>query len=533
MTARDNPYARSREPVYAMGGMVATSQPLAAQAGLAMLREGGSAIDAAVAAAAALSVVEPTQNGIGGDAFALVWDRGEVHAYNGSGRSPAALTRQSVALNEGDSMPLHGWIPVTVPGAPRAWVDVHARFGRLPFERVLQPAIDYARHGFPIGPVTAEYWRRALPIFGKLEAPAFAGWRKTFLPNGFSPVAGRVWRSEGHARTLHRIAISGAEDFYSGDLAAAIDHHSRETGGFLRVEDLAAHQGDWVVPLSTDYLGHTVWEIPPNTQAIAALMALNILSGLQLPDARDTVESIHLQIEAMKRGFVDALAYVGDQDYMLIRCEDLLDPAYAARRRDEIDAFASVPVAGAPGKGDTVYLAAADANGMMVSFIQSNYLGFGSGIVVPDTGIALHNRGNSFVLKSGHPNELGPSRRPYHTIMPGFLTRDGEAVGPFGVMGAYMQPQGHVQMLVNTLNYGMHPQASLDAPRWQWTSGRTVRVEQSMPASVVQGLLARGHDVIVSPDDTGFGRGQMIWRDANGVLCGGSDCRADGQVAAF
>ncbi|MCP1677257.1 gamma-glutamyltranspeptidase/glutathione hydrolase [Natronocella acetinitrilica] len=533
MTALDNPYARSREPVYAMGGMVATSQPLAAQAGLAMLREGGNAIDAAIATATALSVVEPSQNGIGGDAFALIWNDGQLHAYNGSGRSPAALTRENTGLGEGDAMPLLGWASVTVPGAPKAWAEVHARFGRLPLERVMQPAIHYARNGYPLGSVVAEYWRRGIATFAHLAGPEFAAWKETFLPAGFSPEAGRVWRSEAHAHTLERIAASAARDFYSGDLTAAIDRHARETGGYLRAEDLAVHRGDWITPISTDYLGHTVWEIPPNTQAIAALEALNILSGLDLPDSRDTVESIHLQIEAMKLAFVDALAYVGDPDHMQVRTEELLSPGYAANRRQEISETACHPEAGAPSKGDTVYLATADADGMMVSFIQSNYLGFGSGVVVPGTGIALHNRGNSFQLKTGHPNEVGPGKRPYHTIMPGFLTRDGKAVGPFGVMGAYMQPQGHVQMMVNSLNYGLNPQASLDAPRWQWTEGRTVRVEQSMPAQVVQGLLARGHNVIVSPDETGFGRGQIIWRNAEGVLCGGSECRADGQVAAF
>ena len=533
MKLAENPYSISREPVYATGGMVATSQPLASQAGLAILRDGGNAVDAAVATAATLTVVEPTQNGIGGDAFALVWHDGQVHALNGSGRSPAAVSREALGLGEGDEMPLYGWGGVTVPGTPATWVEMHQRFGKLPLEQVMAPAIHYARHGFPLSPVVAEYWRRARRAFAHLAGDAFAGWPETFLPNGFEPRAGARWQSPGHAATLEAIARSAGEAFYSGELAEAIDRFSRQTGGLLRGDDLAAHSSDWVDPISTTYREHQVWQIPPNTQAIAALEALNILSGVDLPAGRETPEGIHLQIEAMKLAFVDALAHVGDPGHMQHSPEALLSSAYVAERRALIGPEASDPTAGAPGRGDTVYMAVADGDGMMVSFIQSNFRGFGSGIVVPGTGIALHNRGNSFRLQTGHPNELGPRKRPYHTIMPGFLTRDGAPVGPFGVMGAFMQPQGHVQVLLNTLDYGMHPQAALDAPRWQWVSGREVKVEQTMPAHIVQDLMGRGHEVVVAPDDTGFGRGQIIWRDAGGVLVGGSECRADGQVAAF
>jgi gamma-glutamyltranspeptidase/glutathione hydrolase len=512
--------------------MVATSQPLAAQAGLAVLRDGGNAMDAAIATAAALSVVEPTQNGIGGDAFALVWHGGRVHGLNGSGRAPALCRRENLPKG-GDKLSTFGWPAVTVPGAPAAWADLHERFGRLPLTRVFEPAIQYARDGYPLSPVVAEYWQRARRTYAGLSGPEFQPWRDTFLSGNFEPTAGALWRSEGHAQTLSAIARSGAAAFYSGEIAEAIDAFARETGGWLRGEDLAAHHSDWVEPISANYRDHEVWEIPPNTQAIAALEALNILQGFDLPRHREDPEGLHLQIEAMKLAFADALAYVADPGYSDVPVAGLLSPGYAAKRRELIGDQACLPEAGAPGHGDTVYLCTADRDGMMVSLIQSNYMGFGSGIVVPGTGIALHNRGHNFSLEPGHPNELQPGKRPYHTIMPGFLTRQGAPVGPFGVMGAFMQPQGHVQMVVNTIDYGLDPQAALDAPRWQWVSGRQVRVEQSMPAHVVRSLLARGHDVVIGSDDTGFGRGQIIWRRSDGVLVAGSECRADGQAAGF
>lgn len=529
-----NPYGLSREPVYAQEGMVATSHPLAAEAGLAVLRKGGNAVDAAIAVATTLTVVEPTQNGVGGDAFALVWDGQAVHAMNASGRSPAALSYEALGLKEGDSMPALGWGGVTVPGAPGGWSALHKRFGKQSFASLFDSAIHYARHGAPLAPVVAEYWRRAeRNMRANATGVEHKGWFDMFLPKGFTPRAGQRWQSEELAGSLERIAASHAEDFYTGELAARIDAFARQTGGLLRASDLAAYQAQWVQPISTDYMGYKVWELPPNNQAIATLLALNILSGLSLSSHREDEHNLHLQIEAMKLAFVDTLAYVGDIDHCEVSAEQLLCPHYAAERRALIGEQASAPEAGMPARGNTVYLAVADNQGMMVSFIQSNYMGFGSGIVVPGTGIALHNRGHSFSLKKGHPNELGPNKRPYHTIMPGFLSKDNKAVGPFGVMGAFMQPQGHLQMVLNTIHHDLHPQASLDAPRWQWVSGNTVRVEQSMPRHVVRSLLSRGHDVVVSPDDTGFGRGQIIWRLDNDVLVGGSDGRADGQVAAF
>ena len=529
-----SPYARSREPVYAQNGMVAASQPLASQAGLAILRAGGNAVDAAIATAAALTVVEPTQNGIGGDAFALVWHQNQLHGLNGSGRMPAAATRDALGLNPDQTkLGPRGWQPVTVPGTPRAWADLHARFGQLPYAQLFEPAIHYAESGHPLSPVVAEFWRAAKTTFADCTGPAHQAWWETFLPAGFEPVAGQRWRSPGHADTLRQIAASKSDAFYTGRIAEAIDQFAQETGGWLRGDDLAAHHSDWVEPISIGFKNHEVWQIPPNTQAIAALQALGLLDQIDLPAHREDALGLHYQIEALKLGFADALAYVADPQAMPVSPKAMLGPDYLAARRKLITDQAGNPAPGAPAGGETVYLATADASGMMVSFIQSNYQGFGSGLLVPGTGVALHNRGCGFSLDPEHPNCVAPGKRPYHTIMPGFLTHQGNAVGPFGVMGAYMQPQGHVQVMLNHLVYGLHPQAILDAPRWQWMQGRHIRVEQAMPRHVVRGLVDRGHIVEIGADDGGFGRGQIIWRNAEGVLCGGSDTRGDGHVSAF
>ena len=525
-------YSSYRQPVLARGGMVATSQPLAAQAGLFVLREGGNAVDAAIATAAALTVVEPTSNGLGGDLFALVWDGHELQGLNASGRAPALLTRDALP---GGEMPTHGWLPVTVPGAVRGWADLHARYGRLPFERLMAPAIQYARHGYPLSPVLAANWRRGIAAQRQRQEAVFGEWHNVFALADFRPEAGEVWASESHARTLKRIAASLGQDFYDGELAAQLDAHSRKTGGLLRASDLAAHRSEWVTPIATEYRGHLVHEIPPNGQGIAALIALGILNEVDLPDQRDDERGLHLQIEAMKLAFADAHRYVADPQHVAVPTERLLDPAYFAARRALIGETALEPSPGDPNSHGTVYLAAADAEGMMVSLIQSNYMGFGSGVVVPGTGIALHNRGHNFSLEAGHPNELAPGKRPYHTIIPGFLTRtDGVPVGPFGVMGGFMQPQGHVQVVLNTVRYGMNPQQALDAPRWQWLKGKTVEVEHELGGPLSRALQARGHDIQVGLDPNAFGRGQIIWRDPRtGVLTGGSESRTDGQVAAF
>ncbi|WP_345465880.1 gamma-glutamyltransferase family protein [Deinococcus carri] len=512
--------------------MVATSQPLAAQAGLFILREGGNAVDAAIATAAALTVVEPTSNGIGGDLFALVWADGELHGLNASGRSPALLGLGALADGQ---LPAYGWLPVTVPGAPRGWADLHARFGRLPFERLLAPAVHYARHGYPLSPVLAENWRRAAQAYRRREGQEFAAWLDTFAPPGFGAQAGEVWASEGHARTLEQIAASQGAAFYEGDLARQMDAHAQATGGLLRLDDLAAHESEWVTPIRTEYRGHLVHEIPPNGQGLTALIALGILNGLELPDHRDDSWGLHLQIEAIKLAFADAQKYIADPQHVDVPVERLLSEGYLAARRARIGETALEPEAGDPNAHGTVFLTTADADGQMVSLIQSNYMGFGSGVVIPGTGIALQNRGHNFNLEAGHANVLAPRKRPYHTIIPGFLTRtDGTPVGPFGVMGGFMQPQGHVQVVLNTVRYGMNPQQALDAPRWQWLQGRVVEVEHELGGPLSRALAARGHEVRVGLNPNAFGRGQIIWRDPKtGVLTGGSESRADGQVAAF
>jgi gamma-glutamyltranspeptidase/glutathione hydrolase len=526
-----HPYPATRVPVYARRGMVATGQPLAAQAGLRILQQGGNAIDAAVATAAALTVVEPTANGIGGDAFALVWTGGKLHGLNSSGPSPAALTPDLLA---GESqVPNYGWLPVTVPGAPAAWAALVKRFGRLPLAQVLAPAIELAAEGFPVSPHVAYAWDRATKIFRqRLQGDAFRHWFETFTTEGRAPSAGELWRSPDHAETLQLIAETDGEAFYRGELAERIDQFSRQTGGYLRAADLAAYQPEWVEPISVNYRGYRVWEIPPNGHGIVALMALQILEGFDFAE-RESVESYHLAMEALKLAFVDGHRYIADPKAMELTPADLLNPAYAAERRRLITDRAIEPVHGNPPKGGTVYLATADGEGNMVSFIQSNYMGFGSGLVVPGTGIALQNRGANFSLAEGHPNRLGPSKRPYHTIIPGFLTKGDQPIGPFGVMGGFMQPQGHVQVVQNMIDFHLHPQAALDAPRWQWTGGKRIEVEHGMPRQIVEALARRGHDVHWALGSGNFGRGQIIWRLENGTLVGGTEHRTDGQIAAW
>ena len=537
LTAADFPYATRRMPLLASRGVVATSTPLAAQAGLQMLRDGGNAVDAALAAAATLTVVEPTQNGIGADAFALVWDGSKLHGLNGSGRAPAALTPavcESLGLTQ---MPPRGWPSVTVPGAPRAWHDLHGRFGRLPFTSLFEPAITYAKGGYPLSAQTASAWAGSQQRYLETNVgEEYAGWFETFAPGGRTARAGDLWRLPDHARTLSLIAASGAEAFYEGEIAKRIAGFAAKTGGYVTQADLAAHTSTWVEPIKVGYRGFDVWELPPNGQGLVTLQALRILEGLDVAKhERESTESYHLQIEAIKLAFADAQAYVCDPDEPGVPVGGLLDGEYLARRRALIGHEALTPAAGEPPAGGTVLACAADGDGMMVSFIQSNYQGFGSGIVVPGTGVALQNRGRGFSLEPGHPNRLGPGKRPYHTLMPGFLTRDGEAVGPFGVMGAEMQPQGHVQVIVNQVDYGMNPQASLDAPRWRWLRDKEVNVEPGVPEAVVAGLRERGHVLNVREGFFGsaFGRGQVIRRLPSGAYLVGSETRADGCAVGF
>lgn len=527
-----NPYPSRRSTIFAKNGMVATSQSLAAQAGLSILRQGGNAVDAAVATAACLTVVEPTSNGIGGDAFALVWMKDRLYGLNASGPAPMALTLDTVLQKGHTEMPKNGWLPVTVPGTPSAWGELVSRFGKLSLAEVLAPAIEYAEVGYPVSPVISRQWALGFKRFSAASGAEFRHWFDTFAPDGHAPVAGELWRSPNHAATLRAIAASNSQDFYQGDLAAKIDAFSKEHDGWLRASDLAAYRPEWVEPIRVDYRGYDVWEIPPNGHGLVTLIALNILKGMDF-DAKESVETYHKQIEAIKLAFADGLKYITDARQMKIRVEDLLSDAYAAERRKLIGTQALSPIAGSPPKGGTVYLATADGEGNMVSYIQSNYMGFGSGLVVPGTGIALHNRGCNFSLDPAHANALEPGKKPYHTIIPGFLTKNGQAVGPFGVMGGFVQPQGHVQMVMNTVDFALNPQASLDAPRWQWTKDKTVEVEHLFPDSIAEALERKGHNIQRTVGNLTMGRGQIIWRDQHGVFAGGTEPRTDGAVAAW
>ena len=527
-----SPYASRRNVVYSHRGMVATSQPQAAQAGLNVLQAGGNAIDAAIATAAALTVVEPTANGIGSDAFALIWSKGELHGLNASGPSPLALTVDRMAALGLHEVPKYGPLPVTVPGTPAAWAAMAQRFGRLPLTQSMASAVDLARNGFPVSPSVAFAWQQATQTFRQqFKDKYFQHWFDTFAPEQ-APRAGELWRSAAHADTLQSIAETAAESFYRGPMAQRISSFVQSAGGVLSERDLADFQVEWCMPISVNYRGYDVWEIPPNGHGLVTLMALQLLKGFEFGE-RDTLQTYHRQIEAIKLAFADGFAHIADPAHMRVSVADLLSDAYADERRRLIGERAALPLAGDPPRGGTVYLATADSEGNMVSFIQSNYMGFGSGMVVPGTGIALQNRGNNFNLQKGHPNCLAPGKRPYHTIIPGFMTQGGRAVGPFGVMGGFMQPQGHVQMVMNTVDFGLNPQAALDAPRWEWEAGKRVQIEHSTAPHLFNSLADLGHEVNWQANRMAFGRGQIIWRDAAGVLCGGTESRTDAAVAAW
>lgn len=478
--------------------------------------------------------MEPTSNGIGGDAFALVWTNNKLHGLNASGPSPKHISIDKVKERGLKEMPDYGLVPVTVPGAPAAWAELSKKFGKLDFHEVLKPAIELAENGFPVSAVLSKYWKKSYEKFSQsLLGSEFQPWFDTFTSNGKVPKAGEMWFSPDHAKTLNLIAETKAEAFYEGELADKIDKFSREHGGFIRKEDLTTYKPEWVDPVSLSYRDYEVWEIPPNGQGLNTLMALNILKGFEFSE-KESVDTYHKQIEAMKLAFTDGLHYITDPDVMTHSVEDLLSKEYADNRRKLINEEALSPAPGSPPKGGTVYLATADGEGNMVSFIQSNYKGFGSGIVVPGTGIAMQNRGKDFKLDEEHENSLAPGKKSYHTIIPGFLTKYGKPVGPFGVMGGFMRPQGHLQVVMNTVDFNLNPQASLDAPRWMWLKGKEVMVEPGFPDHIAQALRRRGHHIIRAVDEVGFGRGQIIWRDSDtGVLAGGTESRTDGHIAGW
>jgi gamma-glutamyltranspeptidase / glutathione hydrolase len=520
------PYPSQRMPVFAPN-VVATSHPLAAQAGLRMLLKGGNAVDAAVATAITLTVVEPTSNGIGGDAFALVWDGAKLHGLNGSGRSPSAWTPER--FEHLAAMPELGWDTVTVPGAVDTWVQLSDRFGKLPFKELFGPAINYAQNGYVVSPITALRWQEAVARYAD-----YPDLKATFLTGGKAPAAGDLFRCPAQARTLETIAASRGEAFYRGAIAEKIVQYARDTGGSLSPTDLGEHRSDWVDPITVDFSGCRFHEIPPNGQGLVVLIALGILGRLEIGRYPvDGVDSIHLQIEALKVAFAEAHRHVCDAAHSEMAPEELLAETYLQRRADAIDPYrAASPAPSLPGDHGTVYLTAAGANGLMVSMIQSNYLGFGSGMVVPGTGISLHSRGNAFVTDPSHPNAVGPAKRPYHTIIPGFVTHGGKPLMSFGVMGVHMQPQGQVQLAVRMFCHAQNPQTACDAPRWYVERDGRVALEPGFGSGLAEALAERGHKLMDAGDEPIFGGAQVIYRLKDGY-CAASDPRKDGQAVGF
>ena len=533
-----NPYPSRRSPVFARN-IVTTSHPLAAQAGLRMLAQGGNAVDAAIAAAACMTLVEPCSNGLGSDAFCIVWDGQRLRGLNASGAAPAAWTPDYFATRHGagaKTPPARGWDAVTVPGAVGAWSALSEQLGRLPFADLMAPAIEIAERGYAVPVVVQHKWRLAAGVRELVVQPGFA---EAFLPRGRAPEVGELFTLPAAARTLRAIAQTRGEAFYRGEVAAAIAAFARETGGALGEADLAAYRPEWVEPIGMDYAGHRLHEIPPNGQGIAALMALGMLEQLDLgSQGPDSTAALHLQIEAIKLAFADTYRFVAEPRTMDVTTAQLLDRDYLAQRARLIDPRRAQRFgAGNPVRGGTIYLTAADENGMMVSFIQSNYMGFGSGLVVPGWGISLQNRGHGFSLDPAHPNCVAPGKRPFHTIIPAFLTRDGAPVMSFGVMGGNMQPQAHLQTLVRMLHYGQQPQAACDAPRWRFDAGLTLNVEAHMPEATRAGLAAVGHELgDISDSYQDFGAGQFIWRlgdPAREGYAAASDPRRDGAAVGF
>ncbi len=526
-------YPTQRLPVFGRN-VVSTSHPLAAQAGMRMLMKGGNAVDAAIAAASVMTIVEPVSNGLGSDSFCILWDGQQLHGLNASGRAPQAWTRGYFKAKYGDdaqSPPQRGWDSVTVPGAVGSWMALSERFGKLPFADLLEPAIDIAERGYAVPVVVQQKWAAATPLLAEL--PGFA---QAFMPRGRAPEVGELFRFPGAAKSLRLIAQSKGAAYYGGEIAEAAARHARAHGGSITVEDFAAYKPEWVTPIGKDYGGHTLHEIPPNGQGIAALIALGILSKFDLASMKvDGVDSQHVQIEAMKLAFADVYRFVAEPANMEVTAEQLLDDAYLASRAKLIDMKRAQDFgAGNPVKGGTIYLTAADERGMMVSFIQSNYQGFGSGVVVPEYGLSMQNRGHAFSLDAKSANVVSPGKRPFHTIIPAFLTKDGQPVMSFGVMGANMQPQGHMQTLVRMLDYRQNPQAACDAPRWRFNAGLEINVESAMNPATVQGLAERGHVMEVINDSyQDFGAGQFIWRLGDPSVEGyvaASDPRRDGQA---
>ncbi len=529
-----NPYPTLRSPVMARN-VVSTSHPLASSAGLRMLLRGGNAVDAAIAAAAALTIVEPISNGLGSDLFAILWDGQELHGLNASGVAPAAWNPDYFKRRHGGAIPMRGWDSVTVPGAVAGWMTLSTRCGKLAFADLLEPAIEIAERGHGVGRIVSHKWGLQVPLLEKQP-----GYAQAFMPRGRSPLPGERFVFPQAGATLRKIAATRGEAFYRGEIAHALAAHSAANGGSMTAQDLAGYQPDWVGTISQDYAGHSVHEIPPNGQGIAALMALGLLEHFDLKSLPlDGIDSQHLQIEAMKLAFADTYRWVADARAMRdVTPQHLLDEHYLAQRAKLIDPRRAGDFKhGSPPKGGTIYLSTADASGMMVSLIQSNYMGFGSGVVVPEVGVSLQNRGYGFTLDTQHPNVVAAGKRPFHTIIPGFLMKSGKPQMSFGVMGGNMQPQGHLQTLVRMLVHGQQPQAACDAPRWKVATGLSVDCETTMAPALVQGLRERGHRIEAVHDAyMDFGSGQFIWKlsdDLDDGFVAASDSRRDGQAVGF
>ena len=520
------PYPSNRSPVFAKN-LVASSQPLAVQAGINALKGGGNAVDAAVATAITLTVVEPCSNGIGSDVFAIVWDGKKLHGLNASGRSPAALGPEK--FKNLSQMPELGWDAVTVPGAVSAWVELSSRFGKLPFAQLFEDAIHYASRGFQVGAKTGFYWKDAEHRFRHYQS-----FIDTFMIAGRAPRPGQTMRLPDHALSLKKIADSHGQAFYNGELAEAMVKDSNKHNGVLSLDDLSNHQCDWVGTIDTAFYDTHLHEIPPNGQGLIALIGLGILNRIGIADhALDSADSVHFQIEAIRIAYAYIERHLADIEYMRVKPQDLLEDQFLQDRANEINPLRANPCPTVLGANpDTVCLTSADESGMMVSMIQSNYDDFGSGIVVPGTGISLQNRGAGFVLEEGHPNQVGGGKRPYHTIIPGFVLRDGKAKMSFGVMGAHMQAQGHLQMMVRVFVHGQNPQAASDAPRWYLQEDGKVAIENGFDQEVVNTLMQRGHDIRLGEPEAIFGGAQLIYVLEDGY-CGGSDHRKEGLVAGF
>jgi gamma-glutamyltranspeptidase/glutathione hydrolase len=543
------PFRTGRSVVMAPHGMVATSHPLAAQVGLDILRRGGNAVDAAIATNAALGLMEPTMCGIGGDLYAIVWDAKtqKLYGLNGSGRSPKSLTLEKLRAElkklNSTTIPPFGPLPVSVPGAVDGWFELHGKFGKLPMKELLQPAIAYARDGFPVTEVIAEGWEMNAKRLAK-----FPGFAETYMPRGRAPAKGEIFRNPLLANTLSAIAEGGRDAFYKGDIAKRIDSYMRANGGYLTAADRAAHHSEWVDPVSTNYRGYDVWELPPNTQGVAALQMLNILEAYDLKSMGfGSADYLHLFVEAKKLAFEDRARYYADPDFAKIPLKGLLSKDYAAKRRALIRmdrAALEYPAdPKALDQSDTIYMTVADSAGNMVSLIQSNYRGMGSGMTPTGCGFILHDRGELFSLKDGHVNVYAPGKRPFHTIIPAMVTKDGRPVLAFGVMGGDMQPQGHVQIVVNLIDFGMNLQEAGDAPRARhegsseptdevMKDGGEVVLEVGFAPAVVKALEARGHKVTVA-NDGNFGGYQAIMKNAEGVYFGASESRKDGAAQGY